>query len=104
MFKNLRDYLWVVQVFLRGKVLRQKAYMPQGNCFRLPVPMTTYRILMLMKWWGLRPLTQKEGEALMKKVVGPRRFPGFEWDGERWNTMTDPSDLGSNNHRFICRI
>ena len=100
MFKNLRDYLWVVQVFLRGKVLRQKAYMPQGNCFRLPVPMTTYRILMLMKWWGLRPLTQAEGEALMKQQRFPSRVPGFSWDGERWNTTTDPSDW-DNGHRFI---
>lgn len=58
MFKTFRDYLWVLQAFLRGKVLRQKAYQPQGNFFRLPVPMTTNRILMLMKWWGLRHESQ----------------------------------------------
>jgi len=108
MFKNLRDYLWVLQAFLRGKVLRQKAYTPQDNCFRLPVSMTTNRILMLMKWWGLRPLTQKEGEALILQAADRNDDvrPGGSWDNhfnfgryldrkDEWYAEKDQSDRWS---------
>ena len=54
------DFLWVLKVFLRGNVLRQKAYRPQGNFF-CNVPGTTLkRMEMFMQRWGFRPAKQKE--------------------------------------------
>lgn len=99
MFSNIRDFLWVLQAYLRGKLLRQKAYRLQGNMFRLPVPVTTKRILMLIKWWGHRPLTIKEAEALLKRDAD--RVPFLDWDGKGWR-QTDGSDWDTN-HRFIFR-
>ena len=55
-FKLLCDFLWVFQAFLRGKVLRQKAYKPICNTFCPPVNTTAKRILMLIKWWRRRPM------------------------------------------------
>lgn len=59
-FNSFFDFLWVLKVFLRGNVLRQKAYRPQGNFF-CNVPGTTIkRMEMFMKRWGFRPANQEE--------------------------------------------
>lgn len=58
--KAIRDFLWVLQAFLRGKVLYQKTYRPQGNFFRPPGPASVRRIRMLMEWWCFRPATMDE--------------------------------------------
>ena len=55
-----RDYLWVLQAYLRGKVLRQKYYRPQTSVyFNIPptTNATTKRMVLLIRWWGLRPAT-----------------------------------------------
>jgi len=65
---TLLDFLWVLQAFLRGKVLRQKDYRPQGNVFCLSTQTNYKRITMLMDWWGHRPATLKETMALMAEV------------------------------------
>ncbi|MBI1957332.1 MAG: hypothetical protein HYS44_02655 [Candidatus Niyogibacteria bacterium] len=63
----IRDFLWVLQAFLRGKVLRQKAYWPLDNVLRPPVPTTVRRISMLMRWWGYRLPTLDEAKALVER-------------------------------------
>ena len=101
MFKAVRSFLWVLQAFLRGKVLRQKAYRPQGNIFRLPVSTSARRIKMLVKWWGFRPATTKE----LMELIGHNdpyspNIPYLNWDDATkgwanvqlngcWNQPTD---------------
>lgn len=58
-FHAIRDFLWVLQAFLRG-VLYQKTYRPQGDFFRPPGPASVRLIKMLMGWWGFRPATMNE--------------------------------------------
>lgn len=59
-FHAIRDFLWVLQAFLRGKILHQKIYRPQGSFFRPPGPASVRRIRMLMEWWRFRPATKDE--------------------------------------------
>ena len=104
-FNTIRDFLWVCQAFLRGKLLRQKAYRPQGNFFRLPVPVTNKHITMLMKWWGYRPMTLNEAKALMEQIskydADSGHIPFLYWTGSGWEKKDDWNDWG-NSHRFIA--
>lgn len=61
------DYLWVLQAFLRGKILRQKAYRPQGNIFHTIPGGSIERMLILIRWWGYRPMTAEEWVQSMKE-------------------------------------
>lgn len=65
------DISWVVKVYLRGKVLRQKAYCPRDMSqdglvmFSGLSGMTVRRMNILTKWWRFRLLTVKE---VMKQI------------------------------------
>jgi len=59
------DFLWALQAYLRGKVLCQKDYRPQGDFFRLSTRTNYRRITLLMSWWGRRLATVKEAIVLM---------------------------------------
>lgn len=104
MFNTIRDFLWVLQAFLRGKLLRQKAYRPQGNFFRPPVPVTIKRITRLMKWWGHRPMTLDEVKTLMEQAAkwdNPEVLYGGDWS-EHYDFGHHLSrDDWDNSHRFI---
>ena len=63
---SFRDFLWVLMTFLRGKVLRQKAYRPQGNSFPSMPGATVNRMLIFIDWWGYRPMTAKEAVRMMR--------------------------------------
>ena len=89
-FNAIRDFLWVLQAFLRGKVLRQKAYRPVyqigGNYFSFDhftrsVPITSgttiRRMTMLMRWWGFRPMTPEEQRAVTR--------PEGIWRSDEWH-------------------
>lgn len=65
---TLRDRLWVIQSFLRGKVLRQRAYHPHGDFFHPPVPVSVKRVVALLRWWGRRPMTLDEVKALVERL------------------------------------
>jgi len=82
------DFLWVLQAFLRGKVLRQKAYRPNTNGFRLPVSCTVERMLMLTRWWGYRPMTLEEVQMLMRvlenRSPSARFVPYISFNGSEW--------------------
>lgn len=82
------DFLWVIQAFLRGKVLRQEDYRPQGNLFQLPVSVIAKRFTMLMRWWGYRPATladlyretrTRAGHTRHSLVLSPSREELEEW-------------------------
>ena len=48
------DYFWVLQAFLRGKFLRQSAYLPHDNFFIVEPQTRTNlnRVKELARWWG----------------------------------------------------
>lgn len=98
---TISDLLWVLQAFLRGKLLRQKAYRPQGNFFRLPVPVTTNRITMLMKWWGYRPATLADlYEATRREArhsYGSLVLTPSREQLEEWKKYTSPN-VGIRRH------
>jgi hypothetical protein len=100
---TLRDYLWVIQAFLRGKILRQKAYRPKDNSFCLSVPVTGKRISILMKWWKFRPMTIKEAIDLMGQAVKQQNLntgsPFLSWKDNGWE-QTSPDNCGCNP-RFL---
>lgn len=59
--KYWMDFLWVIQAFFRGKVLRQTGYCPLGylgfrtNVFHFTVDNIPYdRVKKLVAWWGFR--------------------------------------------------
>lgn len=88
-FNAIRDFLWVLQAFLRGKLLRQKAYCPQGTFFKLslPFPVTAKRIKTLMSWWGYRMATltdlyrgTRERHSYSSLVLTPSREELEEWE------------------------
>ncbi|MFA5124276.1 MAG: hypothetical protein WC473_00400 [Patescibacteria group bacterium] len=64
MKQTILDYLWVIVAYLRGKVLRQKAYRPQGAgelaFFQAARGANFRRISILSKWWGYRLATLDE--------------------------------------------
>lgn len=66
---SFRDRLWVLQAFLHGKVLRQKAYRPQDNFFRAMPGITVRRMTTLMRWWGFRPATSDELTAFWEATA-----------------------------------
>lgn len=70
LFGSVLDFLWVLQAYLRGKVLRQKNYRLQGNFFRLATATNYKRITMLMKWWGHRSATTAEIRSLLAQTSG----------------------------------
>jgi len=55
-FFSFRDFLWVSQAFVRGKVLRQRAYLPQAKVFFCYLQENTSitRVVALRRWWGYR--------------------------------------------------
>ncbi|MFA6594052.1 MAG: hypothetical protein WCT16_02220 [Candidatus Buchananbacteria bacterium] len=68
MKQAILDYLWVIVAYIRGKVLCQKAYRPQGDgklaFFQAARGTNFKRISILMKWWGCRPVSVEELLAL----------------------------------------
>jgi len=103
-FNSFCDFLWVSRAFLRGKLLHQKAYRPQGNflrLFRLPVPVTKKRIVMLMRWWGCRLPTLDEANALVEWAVkqndNSSRTPFLNWTGNGWE-KNGGGDWGDTRH------
>ena len=96
-FNAIRDFLWVLQAFLRGKVLCQKAYCPQGDLFQLSIPVTAKRITMLMKWWGYRPATMAElykaARARARRSYGSLVLTPSREELEEWEKHTSP-DVG----------
>ncbi len=66
MFKmsKLRDLAWVAQAYVRGRVLKQEAYLPQpllqiGEVLIVNVPSacdTESRADLLMRLWGSKPV------------------------------------------------
>jgi hypothetical protein len=115
----VRDRCWAAQAFFRGKVLRQQAYRPKGNLFRAPPGgVSVMRMRILIKWWGLRPMTVEEMLTLKEQAtkILQKAEAGYEptpvhgtrydhiipyphWDGEKWG-LTYPED---DNLRFIFR-
>ncbi len=91
---HVLDFLWVLQAYLRGKVLRQKDYLPQDNFFRPSTATNCKRITMLMKWWARRPATIAEVRELMtQKPPAHEHFfwfgsapmlPYLHWDNGAW--------------------
>lgn len=75
---TIYDFLWVLRAFLRGKLLRQKAYRPYRRARRVAdffhlvaIPGTTAtRNAALMKWWGYRPATLAELYAESRARTG----------------------------------
>ena len=97
----VRDFFWVLIAFVRGKLLRQKTYRPQPHGQILIMTdmkgMTTRRLTLLTKWWGLRHLTLSEMLALTVRapISETRRLyldhhgphvPYLKWnnDQHRW--------------------
>ncbi len=74
--KYWMDFLWVVQAFFRGKVLRQKAYRPLWrlvfgiNIFHFPYDSIPYdRVKKLVAWWGFRFIKVQEMD-LYPEITG----------------------------------
>jgi hypothetical protein len=67
MFSNIRDYLWVLQAYLRGKLAAPEGLPSQTNgplvTFRATRGVTYRRQVMLMRLWGTRPMTLDEAIA-----------------------------------------
>lgn len=77
------DRLWVLQAFLRGKVLREEFYRPMfdGLLFVDVAFATVKRMTALIDWWGFRLATPKEvGDfILMQKLKGLEYFKQLEY-------------------------
>lgn len=101
-FGYIADLLWVILAYLRGKVLRQKAYrlVTQNGLMRPPMATTVRRMIMLMRWWGLRPATLEELRAFHQPLVPyPGRFVHcIDWELEWEKTHEREAD---RNFRFI---
>ena len=98
------NYLWVLNAYLRGKVLRQRAYRPRGNLFHATPGATCRRQMLLIKWWGFQPATLEEAMELMsqeEKSHSSDYVPFLSWTNDRWTN--DRLDLGDwdNNYRFL---
>jgi len=104
-FNAICDFLWVLSAFLRGKLLRQKAYRPQGIFFRLPVPVTAKRIIMLLKWWGMRPMGIHEAHALWEQMSKQKDdsgcVPVLKWRTNGWELEESRDDWDNLNDCHI---
>ncbi|MCK9588151.1 MAG: hypothetical protein M0Q93_02175 [Terrimicrobiaceae bacterium] len=120
-FKSLvLDYLWVIVAYFRGKVLRQKAYRPQGDgkvqFFHASRGATVRRILILMKWWGCRLLTVEEllvlqgmrfaTEDELRDLAGCRKLelypevPTIDWNDNQLSIGHFDADGLTFDHSF----
>ena len=88
---KVRDFFWVLQAYLRGKVLRQKAYLPQPwgtmSSFQWVSGMTVSRAITLAKWWGCRPATFQEVNRLLRDTDS---IPYLRWNGSEVEMEYDP--------------
>jgi len=112
---TIGNFLWVLQAYARGKVLRQTAYRPKGNLFRAMPGATAERMLRLMRWWGFNPATPEDLVALMQQQVRQQevvgrdgRVPMVEYRPEDggWfvlNWSRTDTDWKPANHRIISR-
>lgn len=70
------DCLWALQAFFRGKVLRQKAYRPEGNLFKVPAPTSVRRMRMFIRLWGYQPATVAQAiKAWQSGELKPNDMP-----------------------------
>lgn len=97
MKQAILDYLWVIVAYIRGKVLRQKAYRPQGagkvSFLHASRGATGRRMLMLLKLWGCRPASVEELLALqgmrfaiedeLRDLAGCQFVPTIPWSDSR---------------------
>lgn len=60
MFNSIRDFFWVLWSYLRGRVLRQKCYLPESYMFQLSATIPLERVKMLMAEWALPVMTCNE--------------------------------------------
>lgn len=65
---SVRDYFWVFLALVRGRLLRQKSYQPKPWGTNSSIMfgmkgMTFRRLSLLMKCWGLQPMTLTELNA-----------------------------------------
>ncbi len=95
---SVRDWSWVLQIFFCGKVLRRKNYRPkdagdQMSIFQGLPKMTGRRMVLLLKLWGLRPLTLDEFTAIKEHY--PR--PNLDW-------LKQDDNWGDHNHCFRVRM
>jgi hypothetical protein len=82
---KIRDFLWCLVAYCRGRVLRQKAYRPViSGLVRFPLAMNVRRMTMLMRWWGMRPATTDEFAAFIGRQINELRVPELTWDGSDW--------------------
>ena len=98
---SFRDFLWVLMAYLRGKMLRQKAYRPQGNAFPSMPGANINRMLTIIDWWGYRPMTTKEMLPLMRaedramaQMVDRGCVPDVKWADLSYVPFADYTDKG----------
>lgn len=99
---DVADSLWVLQAYLRGKVLRQKAYRfcADESGFALvhpPVTMSVKRMMMLVQWWGFHPMTPREVLKALTEIELPEPVPYANWSSSGW----DLSREWKNDFRFL---
>ncbi|MEK7552061.1 MAG: hypothetical protein AAB534_01460 [Patescibacteria group bacterium] len=67
----IRDFFWVLQAFIRGKVFHQTDYVPGPNAkafimslvrpsWRIRGSFSVGRIATLMRWWGPQMMTKRQ--------------------------------------------
>ena len=106
--ENIKDFFWVLNVYLRGKVFHQEKYCPQNekqsySFFQLPVPFTSKRIIMLMRWWGLKPMTVKELVNFINDTSNFRVQKDKNTGSLQLSYFNGPDVWETNNDPFFSR-
>jgi len=99
---SIRDFFWVLFAFVRGKLLRQKAYRPKpwGGNSSIIFGMqgaNFCRLSLLMKWWGLRPMTQQE----LHTYLNPPPKKVYTFSPRRWNDLLPARLKGCNTKAIL---
>ena len=99
MSNSVRDFFWVLWTYLRGRVLRQKAYLPGSYTFRLPATVPLERVIMLMLEWGLPVMTCSEYSRWGAEHGFCRVLALDLSEGEGWRILGNRYDWGKGNWR-----
>jgi len=101
--QSIRDFFWVLWTFIRGKMLRQKAYIPSPTNYSFVDLLelsgkNEKRFAMLMRFWG--PHELEDGDIRCLELMAASQHPAyghipfwFQYDckQKKYLGVTDPA-------------
>lgn len=98
------DCVWAIFAFLMGRLFLQAEYRPDSDSFRLSAMVRYRAVKILLKFWEISLMTEKEYDVPSRLQAGPdRMFALYRDINDRWR-ISGPRDYWERwNHPRIMR-